>query len=77
MNALAVSYVMNTLPEKHPNLALRPLKDYGALVFDSCSDAYRARQFTINTETQCLKLPLTEYNVSVPASTILSEFIRL
>lgn len=59
------------MAEKYPKLALKPLKDYGVFLFDSCSDSYRARQFTINTETQCLKLPLTEYNVSIPAATIL------
>lgn len=71
VKALAVTYTLNTISEKHPNLALQPLKDYGAFLFDNCLDAYRARQFTINTETQCLKLPLAEYNVSIPASTIL------
>lgn len=50
---------------------MQPLRDYGTFLFDSCSDAYRARQFTINTETQCLKVPLAEYNVSIPAATIL------
>ncbi|KAI6176340.1 G-PROTEIN-RECEP-F3-4 domain-containing protein [Aphelenchoides bicaudatus] len=77
VNALAVTYTMNTMLEKHPKIALRPLKDYGAIIFDSCSDNYRSRQFTINTETQCLKLPLTEYNVSIPASTILSYISTL
>ncbi|KAI6187517.1 Metabotropic glutamate receptor 7 [Aphelenchoides besseyi] len=71
ISALAFTHTMNTMVERYPNLSLRPMKDYSAIVVDSCSETFRSRRFTVESETQCMKLPLNEYNVSIPAGTVL------
>ncbi|KAI6214480.1 Metabotropic glutamate receptor 7 [Aphelenchoides besseyi] len=71
ISALAFTHTMNTMVERHPKLSLRPMKDYSAIVVDSCSETFRSRRFTVESETQCMKLPLSEYNVSIPAGTVL------
>ncbi|KAI6227317.1 G-PROTEIN-RECEP-F3-4 domain-containing protein [Aphelenchoides fujianensis] len=45
------------------------LHAHRAFLVDSCSESFRTRQFTIDAETQCMKLPLSEYNISIPAGT--------
>lgn len=38
---LAYTYTMNMMAKKYPNLSIKPMKDIGAFVVDTCSDSYR------------------------------------
>ncbi|KAI6233721.1 G-PROTEIN-RECEP-F3-4 domain-containing protein [Aphelenchoides fujianensis] len=77
INALAFTHTINTMAERFPALSLRPMKEYSAFLVDGCSESFRTRQFTIDAETQCMKLPLSEYNVSIPAGTVLGYLSAL
>uniref|UniRef100_A0A1I7S5C9 G_PROTEIN_RECEP_F3_4 domain-containing protein n=1 Tax=Bursaphelenchus xylophilus TaxID=6326 RepID=A0A1I7S5C9_BURXY len=75
--ALAYTYTLNTMDVKYPALALKPMRDFGALVVDSCSDAYKVRGFTVDSETQCQRLAVNDYNVTIPTGTILGQISAL
>ncbi|CAD5221549.1 unnamed protein product [Bursaphelenchus okinawaensis] len=75
--ALAYTHALNTIERKYPALLLKPMKDFGAVIVDSCSDSHRVRSFTVDSETQCLRLPVNEYNVTIPTGTILAQVSAL